>query len=110
MDKTEFDVLCEGANAEETRLLSKLLAEWCDGDENSFPVHLALLTRAQWRAAARIPHLVNKSVKAMDVKWAEYRQQMAALVKNFAQTAADKAGNLERSVIMQTSAMDRAVA
>ena len=47
MDRTEFDVLCEGASAEETRLLSKLLAEWCDGDERSFPVHLAMLTRAQ---------------------------------------------------------------
>ena len=30
----------------------KMLAEWSDGDENGFPVQLALLTRAQWRAAA----------------------------------------------------------
>jgi hypothetical protein len=110
MAESDFDALVEGASAQEAKRLWRVLGEWCDGDENSFPVHLALLTRAQWRAAARIPHLVNESVKAMDVKWTEYRQQTAALVKNFAQTADDKARNLERTVIMQTDAMDRAVA
>lgn len=61
MDRTEFDVLCEGASAEETRLLSNLLAEWCDGDEHSFPVHLALLMRAQWRPVASVPRTVHQS-------------------------------------------------
>ena len=110
MGETDFDALLEGASAQEAKRLWKVLCEWCDGDENSFPVHLALLTRAQWRAAARIPHLVNESVKAMDLKWAEYRQQTAALVRNFAQTADEKARSLERSVIIQTDAMDHAVA
>jgi hypothetical protein len=110
MGETDFDGLLEGASAQEAKRLGKILREWCDGDENSFPVHLALLTRAQWRAAARIPHLVNDSVKLMDLKWAEYRQQTAGLVKIFAQTADEKARNLESSVIMQTDAMDHAVA
>ena len=110
MGETDFDALLEGASAQEAKRLWKVLSEWCDGDENSFPVHLALLTRAQWRAAARIPHLVNESVKAMDVKWAEYRQQTAALVKSFAETADAKARNLERSVITQTLAMAHEVA
>ena len=52
MDNTYFDALCEGATPGEAKRLRKLLAEWCDGDEESFPVQLALLTRAQWRAAA----------------------------------------------------------
>ena len=83
MDKTEFDVLCEGASAEETRLLSKLLIEWCNGDERSFPVHLALLTRAQWRAAAGIPSLVSKGRDQSAADFVEHRQEITHLVSGF---------------------------
>ena len=110
MGETDFDALLEGASAPEAKRLWKVLSEWCDGDENSFPVHLALLTRAQWRAAARIPHLVNDSVKMMDLKWAEYRQQTSAAVKDFARTADAKARDLERIVITHTNAMNEAAA
>ena len=51
-DDTDFDALCDGAPPAEANRLRKLLADWCNGDEQSFPVQLALLTRAQWRAAA----------------------------------------------------------
>ena len=51
MDDTDFDALCEGAPPAEAKQLRKLLADWCNGQENSFPVQLVLLTRAQWRAA-----------------------------------------------------------
>ena len=47
MDETDFDVVCEGAPPQEAKRLRKMLAEWCQGDENSFPVQLAMLTRAQ---------------------------------------------------------------
>ncbi len=47
MDDTDFDVLCEGAPPAEAKQLRKLLADWCNGQENSFPVQLVLLTRAQ---------------------------------------------------------------
>jgi hypothetical protein len=58
-DDSDFDVLCEGASPAEAKRLRKLLADWCDGDENAFPVQLALLTRAQWRTAARTAQAVN---------------------------------------------------
>jgi hypothetical protein len=110
MGETDFDALLEGASAQEAKRLWKVLGEWCDGDENSFPVHLALLTRAQWRAAARIPHLVNDSVKLMDLKWAEHRQQTGAVVKDFAKIADARAKNLEDIVIRHTDAMNQAAA
>lgn len=110
MGETDFDSLLDEASAQEAKRLWKVLGEWCDGDENSFPVHLALLTRAQWRAAARIPHLVNDSVKLMDLKWAEYRQQTGALVKDFGKTADAKTKNLEDIVTKHTDAMNQAAA
>src|SRR5439155_7147836 len=67
MDETDFDALVESTSPHEVKRLWKVLSEWCDGEENSFPVHLALLTRAQWRAAARIPQLVKESTKLMEL-------------------------------------------
>src|SRR6266513_2196043 len=43
MNDTDFDALCEGASPVEAKRLRKLLADWCDGDEHSFPVQLALI-------------------------------------------------------------------
>lgn len=107
---SDFDALLEGASAEEAKRLWRILNHWSGGDENSFPVQLALLTRAQWRAQARIPHLVNEAVKTMDGKWAEYRQQTGATVKDFAKTADAKAKDLEKLVITQTNAINEAAA
>ena len=98
MDKTEFDVLCEGASAEETRLLSKLLVEWCDGDERSFPVHLAMLTRAQWRAAAKIPLLVSKAREQFATDFVEHRQEITHLVSGFEEAIASKLKAVETVV------------
>ena len=101
MDRTEFDVLCEGASAEETRLLSKLLAEWCDGDERSFPVHLALLTRAQWRAAASVPRSVDQSREILERTFSEHRQHIIGLVKSFEEATEAKLQTLEKSQTAQ---------
>ena len=95
MDKTEFDVLCEGASAEETRLLSKVMVEWCDGDERSFPVHLAMLTRAQWRAAAKIPLLVSKAREQFAADFVEHRQEITHLVSGFEEAIASRLKALE---------------
>src|SRR5256885_11965660 len=108
MDDTDFDALCEGAPPAEAKQLRKLLSDWCNGDENSFPVHLALLTRAQWRAAAPIPQLVKESTKLMELKLAESRQQNAALVKEFARTADSQTKKLANIVTRQANAIHQA--
>ena len=83
MDDTDFDFLCDGLPADEAKRLRKLFKEWCNGDENSFPVQLALLTRAQWRAAAKVPVQMKQSLELLDQKLAEYRQQTGMLLKSF---------------------------
>ncbi len=95
MDDTDFDFLCDGLPADEAKRLRKLFKEWCDGDENSFPVQLALLTRAQWRAAAQVPVQMKQSLEQLDKKLAEYRQQTATLLKNFNAAVNTKTKELE---------------
>ena len=95
MDDTDFDALCEGAPPAEAKQLRKLLSDWCNGAENSFPVHLALLTRAQWRAAASIPHLVDQSRKLLQQEFTEQRQQAGELVQGFEKSAAAKIAELQ---------------
>ena len=84
MEDTGFDLLCEGLPPNEAKMLRKLLAEWADGDEDSFLVQFALLTRAQWRAAAVVPHSIADARKWLEQHLAEYRQQTAALTSDFA--------------------------
>ena len=73
MIDTDFDLLCDGANPAEAKCLRKILAEWCSGDENSFPAQLALLTKAQWRTAARLPYVVKESQKELEKAQASHR-------------------------------------
>jgi len=109
MNDTDFDALCDGASPVEAKRLRKLLAEWCDGDEHSFPVQLALITRAQWHAAAKIPRLVNESCGLLERKFSEHRQQTAALIKSFADTADTKNKALATIVASHTEATRKAV-
>lgn len=88
-DETDFDVLCEGASPAEAKQLRKLLADWCDGDENSFPVQLALLTRAQWRTAARTAQAVNAARELLLTKLDERQRGF--------QTAFDEFGTVTRA-------------
>jgi vacuolar-type H+-ATPase subunit I/STV1 len=110
MPKTDLDWLCKGASPEEVKRLMRLVHEWTQGDENSFPVQLALLTRAQWRAATMIPQLVNESRELMELKLAEHRQQNAALVQQFSDTADAKIEAVSAIVAQHTEAMNQAVA
>jgi hypothetical protein len=86
MEDTDFDFLCKELSAGEAKLFRKMLAEWSDGEENGFPVQLALLTRMQWRAAALVPQAVNESRKLIELHLAEYRRQTKAMMDDFSST------------------------
>jgi len=108
MDDTCFDLLCKDLPADEAKLFRKMMTEWSDGDENGFPVQLALLTRVQWRAAASIPRSVNDSRKLIELNLAEYRQQAAELVKNLSIITEDQAEELKNIVKAHTERMNQA--
>jgi hypothetical protein len=108
MDDTCFDLLCKDLPADEARLFQKMMAEWCDGDENGFPVQLALLTRVQWRAAALVPQAVNDSRKLIELHLAEYRRQTAELVKNLSVAGEAQADELKNVVEAHTETVKQA--
>ena len=108
MDDTEFDLLCEGLSVEEAKRMRKILVEWCDGDENGFPVQLGLLTRAQWRVAATIPRSVNDSRKLIEQHLAQYRQETADLVKNLSVAASKQSEALKEIVAIHADKVDQA--
>ena len=110
MDDTCFDLLCKGMPAEEARLFRKIVKEWCDGDEDSFPVQLALLTKAQWRAAAEMPLTLQKNIGAFEAKLAEHQRQMTVLVKNLGNAGDDKIKAFEKTVAVHTEAMETVAA
>lgn len=107
MDDTDFDLLCKGLSANEARLFRKILKDWCNGDEESFPVQLALLTRAQWRAAATIPRTVNDSGKLIEKHLAECRQHTDAIVKTLSTVADDSVAELKSIVKMHTESVNK---
>ena len=108
MEDTDFDLLCVGLSPDEAKRMRKILAEWNDGDENGFPVQLAMLTRAQWQAAASIPRSLNDSRKWLELHLAEYRRQTAELVKNLSAVGEDQADELKNIVKAHTEALDQA--
>lgn len=109
-NNTDFDFLCEGVSPEEAKRLRKILSEWCNGDEFSFPVQLALLTRAQWRAAARIPPLTRDSCELIKRTIAEFRTNSGTLVDHFGQQLEVQVKNLEHSIKIHTSESKQSVA
>ena len=108
MEDTDFDSLCAGLSADDDRRLRKIFVEWSDGDENGFPVQMALLTRAQWQAAASIPRSLNDSRKWLELHLAEYRRQTAELVKNLSAVGEDQADELKNVVKAHTEALNQA--
>ena len=91
MEDTDFDLLCKDFSIEEARLFRKMMVEWSDGDENGFPVQLALLTRAQWRAAALVPQAMNDSRQLIELHLAEYRRQTKVMLDDFSGVAQKQA-------------------
>ena len=108
MEDTDFDFLCNGLSADEAKRLRKILAEWCDGDENGFPVQLVMLTRAQWRAAALVPQAVNESRKLIELHLDEYRRQTSALIGNLSAVGEEQAGELKSVVKVHTEVLNQA--
>ena len=108
MDDTDFDALCEGAPPQEAKRLRKMLAEWCQGDENSFPVQLALLTRAQWRATASVPRLVAESRKQMEHTFTEHRRQTDDLFDEFSGVVGDRIKMLEQIIAAHADSTKKA--
>jgi hypothetical protein len=108
MDYRDFDLLCKGLSTEELKQLQKMLNEWCKGDPTTFPVELALLTKAQWHAAALIPRAIKESGKLIEKHLAECRLQTAAIVKNLSTVAEDNATELKNIVKAHTETVNQA--
>jgi hypothetical protein len=102
MDDTYFDLLCKGMSAEEAKMFRKMLAEWCDGDENGFPVQLVLLTCAQWRAAAEMPLTLQKVFAAFETKLADHQKQISTLMITLGRAGDDKIKAFEDTVATHT--------
>ena len=85
MGDSDFELLCEGASPEEAKRLRKVLADWCAGDEKGFPAQLALLTRAQWRAAASVPRSVHDARQSLHQEFAEHHKQVTVLLNQLEQ-------------------------
>lgn len=110
MDDTSFDLLCKGMTPDEARLFRKILKEWCDGDENAFPVQLALLTRAQWLAAAQMPLVLQKIVAAFENRLADQQKQIASTVRNLSTLGDEKSRAFEETVAVHTGTMEKVAA
>jgi len=108
MEDTDFDLLCKGLSADEARRLRKIFVEWCDGDENGFPVQMALLTSAQWRASASIPRALHDSRKWLELHLAAYRQQTAALIDNLSAVGENQVDELKKVVQAHTETVKHA--
>ena len=110
MDKNDLAALLVGAPADEVDRIHRLLYEWSIGPDNSFPVQLALLTKAQWRVAANLPRLMNDASKLIEQHLAEYRRQTGALVANFDDTTSSTIAAFDQSVANHSEAIKQAVA
>jgi hypothetical protein len=98
MDKNDLAALLVDAPAEEVDRIHRLLHEWSVGPEDSFPVQLALLTKAQWRIAAILPHSLNDSRKLIELHLAEYRRQIKAILDDFSSIAEQQTTELKTAV------------
>lgn len=108
MDDTDFDFLCEGLSAGEAKRLRKIFMEWCDGNEDDFPVQLALLTRAQWRMAASVPRSLHDSRKWLELHLVGYQQQTNSIVNGFCRTAVTQTEELKTIVGNHTKITEQA--
>ena len=102
MDDTSFDLLCKGLSPNEAKLFRKIMKEWCAGDEDSFPVQLALLTKAQWLAAGRLPQLVTESGSVIEQQMESCRLKVACIVGNL--SAASRENTIELRNIIKAHA------
>jgi hypothetical protein len=107
LNRDDLTALLAGASAEEVDQIHRLLREWNSGPGNSFPVQLALLTRAQWRIAATLPRTLTDSRKLIEQHLAEYRRQTQSLVTEFTSAVDKKNGDLEKIVLQHAETVKR---
>jgi hypothetical protein len=98
MDRNDLAALLVDASADEVDRIHRLLHEWSVGPDNSFPVQLTLLTKAQWRIAASLPRLMNESQKLLEIQLAEYRRQTQGLLNDLSATAGKQMTELKSVV------------
>ena len=108
MDKNDLAALLVGAPADEVDRIHRLLYEWSVGPDNSFPVQLALLTKAQWRVAANLPRLMNDASKLIEQHLAEYRRQSQAMADDFADMVDGQNKELKKTVEIHIQATRQA--
>jgi hypothetical protein len=108
LDKDDLAALCAGLTTDEVDRVHRLLHEWNVGPDSSFPVQLALLTKAQWRIAANLPRLINDSRKLIELHLAEYRRQSQAMADDFADTVNGQNKELNKTVEIHIQATRQA--
>ena len=108
LDKDDLSALCAGLTTDEVDRVHRLLHEWNVGPDSSFPVQLALLTKAQWRIAANLPRLMNDSRKLIELHLAEYRRQSQAMADDFADTMDGQNKELKSAVEIHVQATRQA--
>ena len=108
LDKDDLALLCAEMPANEVDRVHRLLHEWNVGPDNSFPVQLALLTKAQWRIAANLPRLMNDARKLIELHLAEYRRQSQAMSDDFADTMDGQNKELKSAVEINVQATRQA--
>src|SRR5271165_4169402 len=108
LDKDDLALLCAEMPANEVDRVHRLLHEWSVGPDNSFPVQLSLLTRAQWRIAANLPRLMNDARKLIELHLGEYRRQSQAMADDFADTMDGQNKELNKTVEIHIQATRQA--
>jgi hypothetical protein len=107
-DKDDLAALCAGLTTDEVDRIHRLLHEWNVGPDSSFPVQLALLTKAQWRIAANLPRLINDARKLIELHLAEYRRQSQVITDYFADTVDGQNKELNKTVEIHIQATRQA--
>jgi hypothetical protein len=108
LDKDDLAALCSGLVTDEVDRVHRLLHEWNVGPDSSFPVQLALLTKAQWRIAANLPRLMNDARKLIELHLAEYRRQSQVMAGDFADTVDGQNKELNKTVEIHIQATRQA--
>lgn len=102
MDRNDLSALLKGASPEEVDRIHRLLHEWSVGPEDSYPVQLALLTRAQWRMAASVPRTLEDSRTWLELHLAEYRQYCRKVSDDVVKSLAEQNRMLRNTVEAHT--------
>jgi len=108
LNKDDLAALCAGMTTDEVDRIHRLLHQWNVGPDSSFPVQLALLTKAQWLIAANLPRLMNDSRKLIEQHLAEYRRQSQEMADDFANTMVGQNKEWKTAVEIHVQAMRQA--